>query len=31
MPTKINLLDHSRPFLAYLEEWYNALSAAAAG
>jgi len=26
MPTKINLLDHSRPFLAYLEEWYNALT-----
>ena len=26
MPTKINLLDHSRPFLAYLEEWYNALA-----
>jgi nicotinamidase-related amidase len=25
MPTKINLLDHSRPFLAYLEEWYNGL------
>src|SRR5215211_6261342 len=25
MPTKINLLDHSRPFLAYLEEWYNRL------
>ena len=26
MPAKINLLDHSRPFLAYLEEWYNALA-----
>ena len=25
MSTKINLLDRSRPFLAYLEEWYNAL------
>src|SRR5215208_5945760 len=25
MPTKINLLDHARPFLAYLEEWYNGL------
>ncbi|HEY3232235.1 MAG TPA: isochorismatase family protein [Roseiflexaceae bacterium] len=25
MPNKINLLDHSRPFLAYLEEWYNKL------
>ena len=25
MPNKINLLDHSRPFLAYLEEWYNRL------
>jgi nicotinamidase-related amidase len=25
MPTNINLLDHSRPFLSYLEEWYNAL------
>src|SRR5262245_16592804 len=25
MPTNINLLDRSRPFLAYLEEWYNAL------
>jgi nicotinamidase-related amidase len=25
MPTRINLLDHARPFLAYLEEWYNAL------
>jgi nicotinamidase-related amidase len=25
MPTKINLLDRSRPFLAYLEEWYNGL------
>jgi nicotinamidase-related amidase len=26
MPNKINLLDHSRPFLAYLEEWYNGLA-----
>ncbi len=26
MPSKINLLDHSRSFLAYLEEWYNALA-----
>ena len=26
MSTKINLLDHARPFLAYLEEWYNALA-----
>src|SRR6476619_2803137 len=26
MPTKINLLDHTRPFLAYLEEWYNGLA-----
>jgi nicotinamidase-related amidase len=26
MPTKINLLDHARPFLAYLEEWYNGLA-----
>ena len=26
MPTKINLLDRSRPFLAYLEEWYNGLA-----
>src|SRR5919109_3518747 len=25
MPTKINLLDRSRPFLAYLDEWYNGL------
>jgi nicotinamidase-related amidase len=25
MPNKINRLDHSRPFLAYLEEWYNRL------
>lgn len=25
MPTKINLLDRSRPFLAYLEEWYDTL------
>ncbi len=25
MPTKINLLDRSQPFLAYLEEWYDAL------
>ena len=25
MPTRINLLDHSRPFLSYLDEWYNAL------
>src|SRR5689334_20068777 len=25
MPAKINLLDHARPFLAYLEEWYNDL------
>src|SRR6266566_2906153 len=25
MPTNINLLDHARPFLSYLEEWYNAL------
>lgn len=25
MTRKINLLDHSRPFLAYLEEWYNRL------
>jgi nicotinamidase-related amidase len=27
MPVRINLLDHSRPFLAYLEEWYNGLEA----
>jgi nicotinamidase-related amidase len=26
MPTRINLLDHARPFLSYLEEWYNALA-----
>jgi nicotinamidase-related amidase len=26
MPTKIDLLNNSRPFLAYLEEWYNALA-----
>jgi nicotinamidase-related amidase len=26
MPAKINLLDRSRPFLAYLEEWYGALA-----
>ena len=25
MATNINLLDHSQPFLAYLEEWYNGL------
>jgi nicotinamidase-related amidase len=25
VPTKINLLDRSRPFLAYLEEWYAGL------
>ena len=25
MATRINLLDHARPFLAYLEEWYNGL------
>jgi len=25
MTSRINLLDHSRPFLAYLEEWYGAL------
>jgi nicotinamidase-related amidase len=25
MPTRINLLDHTRPFLSYLEEWYNGL------
>lgn len=25
MTARINLLDHSRPFLAYLEEWYNEL------
>ena len=22
MPAAINLIDHSRPFLAYLEDWY---------
>jgi nicotinamidase-related amidase len=26
MPATINLLDHTRPFLAYLEEWYNGLA-----
>jgi nicotinamidase-related amidase len=26
MPHNINLLDKSRPFLAYLEEWYNGLA-----
>jgi nicotinamidase-related amidase len=26
MPTRTNLLDHARPFLAYLDEWYNALA-----
>jgi nicotinamidase-related amidase len=26
MPPTMNLSDHSRPFLAYLEEWYNALT-----
>jgi len=26
MPTTINLLDRSRPFLAYLEEWYKNLA-----
>src|SRR4029078_7875993 len=26
MPSTINLLDHSPPFLAYLEEWCNALA-----
>ena len=26
MPPEINLLDNARPFLAYLEEWYNALA-----
>jgi nicotinamidase-related amidase len=26
MATHINLLDQSRPFLAYLEEWYNRLA-----
>jgi len=25
MPAQISLLDRSRPFLAYLEEWYNSL------
>lgn len=25
MPARINLLDHARPFLAYLQEWYDAL------
>src|SRR3954465_14306839 len=25
MLTKISLLDGARPFLAYLEEWYNSL------
>src|SRR5262245_23877781 len=25
MATRINLLDQARPFLAYLEEWYNGL------
>ena len=27
MSTQINLLDNTRPFLAYLEEWYNRLEA----
>jgi nicotinamidase-related amidase len=26
MPTKIDLLNNSRPFLTYLEEWYNGLA-----
>jgi nicotinamidase-related amidase len=26
MTTKINLADQARPFLAYLEEWYNGLA-----
>jgi nicotinamidase-related amidase len=26
MSNRINLMDHSRPFLAYLEEWYSALA-----
>ena len=26
MPTRISLLDHTRPFLAYLDEWYNGLA-----
>src|SRR5215212_4001129 len=26
MPPNINLLENTRPFLAYLEEWYNALA-----
>ena len=26
MPTRMNLANHSRPFLAYLDEWYNALA-----
>ena len=29
MSTNTNLLENSRPFLAYLEEWYNALAAMA--
>ena len=31
MPAKINLLDRSRPFLAYLEDWYEALPELALG
>src|SRR5688500_12164346 len=26
MSSNINLLENTRPFLAYLEEWYNALT-----
>jgi nicotinamidase-related amidase len=26
MPARINLVDHARPFLTYLEDWYNKLS-----
>ena len=26
MPPNINLLENTRPFLAYLEEWYNTLA-----
>jgi nicotinamidase-related amidase len=25
MPSRINLVDHARPFLTYLEDWYNKL------